>query len=103
VLEHGIDEAIAHRSQFMWPWESAPHSIATGILDDETYDWAAVLRGVLSTGGSVITVSEDELREANRIAGDGVSATGSAGLAGALSMRCGDESVGVLFTGANNP
>ncbi len=101
VLEHGIDEAIAHRSRFMWPWETAPHSIATGILDDETYDWAAVLRGVLSTGGSVITVSEDELREANRIAGDDVSATGSAGLAGALSMRCGDESVGVLFTGAS--
>jgi threonine synthase len=100
-LERGIDEAVAHRSQFMWPWETAPHSIATGILDDETYDWAAVLRGVLSTGGSVITVSEDELREANRIAGDGVSATGSAGLAGALSLQCADESVGVLFTGAS--
>jgi threonine synthase len=103
VLERGIDEAVAHRSQFMWPWETAPHSIATGILDDETYDWAAVLRGVLATGGSVITVSEDALREANGIAGDGVSATGSAGLAGALSMRRADESVGVLFTGANVP
>ncbi len=101
VLARGIDEAVAHRSQFMWPWESAPHSIATGILDDETYDWAAVLRGVLSTGGSVITVSEDELREANGIAGEGVSATGSAGLAGALSLRCADESVAVLFTGAS--
>ena len=99
VLERGIDEAIAHRSQFMWPWEPVPRSIATGILDDETYDWAAVLRGVLSTGGSVITVSEDELREANRIAGDGVSVTGSAGLAGALSLQCADESVGVLLTG----
>lgn len=101
VLERGMDEAIAHRSQFMWPWESAPHSIATGILDDETYDWAAVLRGVLSTGGSVITVSEDELREANRIAGDGVSATGSAGLAGALSLQSAEKSVGVLLTGAS--
>ncbi|HXH38421.1 MAG TPA: pyridoxal-phosphate dependent enzyme [Thermoanaerobaculia bacterium] len=101
VLECGIEEAIGHRSRFMWPWETAPHSIATGILDDETYDWAAVLRGVLSTGGSVITVSEDELREANRIAGDGVSATGSAGLAGALSRQRMDESVGVLFTGAS--
>lgn len=101
VLERGIDEAIAHRSQFMWPWEPAPRSIATGILDDETYDWAAVLRGVLATGGSVITVSEDELSEANRIAGDGVSATGSAGLAGALSLQCPDESVGVLLTGSS--
>lgn len=100
VRERGIDEAIAHRSQFMWPWETAPHSIATGILDDETYDWAAVLRGVLTTGGSVIAVTEDELREANRIAGAGVSPTGSAGLAGALSRRCEGE-VGVLFTGAS--
>jgi hypothetical protein len=49
----------------------------------------------------VITVSEDELREANRIAGDGVSATGAAGLAGARSLQCADESVGVLFTGAS--
>jgi threonine synthase len=102
MLERGIEEAIAHRSQFMWPWEPAPHSIATGILDDETYDWAAVLRGVLATGGSVITVSENELCEANRIAGDGVSATGSAGLAGALSQQREGESVGVLFTGASD-
>lgn len=98
VLDRGLGEAIAHRSQFMWPWETPPHSIATGILDDETYDWVAVLRGILTTGGSVITVSEEELREANRIAGEGVSVTGSAGLAGALSMQS-DESVAVLFTG----
>jgi threonine synthase len=101
-LDREFDQAIAHRSQFMWPWESAPHSIAGGILDDETYDWAAVLRGVLSTGGSVITVSEDELREANRIAGDGVSATGSAGLAGALQLDGDLGSAGVLFTGRND-
>jgi threonine synthase len=98
-LDREFDQAITHRSQFMWPWESAPHSIATGILDDETYDWAAVLRGVLSTGGSVITVSEDGLRVANRLAGDGISATGSAGLAGALRVGGDLESAGVLFTG----
>ena len=90
----GIDYAIAHRSQFMWPWETPPRSIATGILDDETYDWAAILRGV----SSVVTVTEDELREANRIAGDGVSFTGSAGLAGALSAKP-QGSFAVLFTG----
>jgi len=98
VREHGLEYAIAHRSEFMWPWETPPHSIATGILDDETYDWVAVLRGVLSTGGRVITVSEAQLREANRIAGDRVSATGSAGLAGAIA----DGPTGtcaVIFTG----
>ena len=100
VLARGIDDAVHHRSDFMWPWETPPKSIATGILDDETYDWAAVLRGVIATGGSVITVTEDELREANRLAGPGVSATGSAGLAGYLASRCESESAGVLFTGA---
>jgi threonine synthase len=99
VQKHGLDDAIAHRTRFMWPWENPPKSIATGILDDETYDWAAVLRGVMATGGSVITVSEEELLEANRIAGKGVSATGSAGLAGALRLRCAGEPVGVLLTG----
>lgn len=94
----GLEHAISHRSHVMWPWETPPRSIATGILDDETYDWAAVLRGVIATGGSVVTVSEDELREANRVAGAGVSATGSAGLAGALQVRPEGE-VGVLFTG----
>jgi threonine synthase len=84
----------------MWPWETPPHSVATGILDDETYDWAAILRGVLATDGSVMTVTEDELREASRIAGNTVSPTGSAGLAGALARRVGGEA-GVLFTGVS--
>src|SRR5262249_7675697 len=44
-------EAAAHRSAFMQPWEAAPHSVATGILDDETYDWRAVVEGMLMTGG----------------------------------------------------
>ena len=34
-----------HRAEFMWPWETEPHSVAHGILDDETYDWLAVVRG----------------------------------------------------------
>jgi hypothetical protein len=25
--------------------------VATGILDDETYDWRAVVEGMLTTGG----------------------------------------------------
>jgi threonine dehydratase len=100
--ERGLDYAIAHRSEFMWPWETAPKSIATGILDDETYDWVAVLRGVMNSGGSVITVSEDDLREANRVAGDEVTATGSAGLAGALALRRTGPETAVLFTGTSH-
>jgi threonine synthase len=37
----------------MWPWEEPPHSVASGILDDETYDWLAVLRGVVAPGARV--------------------------------------------------
>jgi len=98
VKQHGIDYAIEHRSQFMWPWETTPASVAHGILDDETYDWVAVIRGMIASGGWPVTVSEEQLIEANRIAGPGVSATGSAGLAGALTMPS-DEVTAVLFTG----
>jgi threonine dehydratase len=108
----GILEAMAyargHRSEFMWPWEEEPKSVATGILDDETYDWAAVVAGMLATDGSPIVVSEEMLEEANRLAREGtgidVDHTGSAGLAGLLELgRRGeigpDERVAVLFTG----
>lgn len=100
VEQRGLDDAIAHRAEFMWPWESPAPSIATGILDDETYDWIAVVRGMLNSGGFPVVVSEDELREATRIAGGGVSATGAAGLAGLLHLGASGESQMVLFTGA---
>jgi threonine synthase len=96
-----VDAAIRHRSKFMWPWETAPGSIATGILDDETYDWAEVIRGMKRSGGSPVLVSEERLREAT-LEHD-VSATGAAGLAGLMAIRGeigASESVGVLFTGA---
>jgi threonine synthase len=104
VEERGLDFAIRHRSQVMWPWETPPHSMATGILDDETYDWAAVVRGMQRTGGWPVVVSEDELREATDVAGGRVSATGAAGLAGLLAMRkrgeiATSERCGVIFTG----
>jgi threonine synthase len=100
--------AAAHRSEFMWPWEEEPKSIAHGILDDETYDWLAVVRGLLETGGWPITVSEEALIEANSLAraatGIDVDYTGSSGLAGLVQLEGegligSDESVGVLFTG----
>ena len=49
--EHALRFASHHRSAFMWPWESEPRSVAHGILDDETYDWLAVVEGMLATEG----------------------------------------------------
>jgi hypothetical protein len=34
----GVEGAVLDRQRFMFPWDQ-PHSIAHGILDDETYDW----------------------------------------------------------------
>jgi threonine synthase len=100
--------AARHRSEFMWPWERKPHSIAHGILDDETYDWLAVVEAMLATGGRPVVVDEERLADANELAvettGIAVDPTGSAGLAGLLALRAAgavgdDERVAVLFTG----
>ncbi len=103
-----ISWAAHHRSAFMWPWETEPHSIATGILDDETYDWLAVVRGTLASRGGPVVVDESTLLEANAVAkettGIDVDPTGSAGLAGLLELRRhgrvdSNETVAVIFTG----
>jgi len=100
--------AAAHRSDFMWPWEEVPHSVASGILDDETYDWLAVLRGMAATGGAPVVVDEPTLRQANDLAlestGIRASPTGTASLAGLLQLQreglmAPGMRVGVLFTG----
>jgi threonine synthase len=103
-----LRDAAAHRSAYMWPWEAVPHSVATGILDDETYDWLAVLRGMAATGGSSVVVDEATLRQANDWAREAtaiaLSHTGSAGLAGLLQLRrdgviAAGARVGLLFSG----
>lgn len=100
--------AAARRSGFMWPWETEPKSVAGGILDDETYDWRAVVEGMLLTGGRPVVVGEDLLHEANSLAvsstGIPVDPTGSSGLAGLLQLRRSgvigaQDKVGILFTG----
>jgi threonine synthase len=104
----GLAYAAHHRSEFMWPWEQEPHSIAHGILDDETYDWLAVVEGMAITGGRPLVVDEPTLATANALAqsatGIAVDATGSSGLAGLIAVREAgevgdDERVAVLFTG----
>ena len=103
-----FDFATKHRSVFMRPWEETPRSIASGILDDETYDWLAVVKGLHASRGTALVVDEDTLRAANVLAreatGTAVSHTGSAGLAGLMRLRREGvvqpgERVGVIFSG----
>jgi threonine synthase len=108
-IEAAVHYAAAHRSEFMWPWETVPHSLAHGILDDETYDWVALVEAMLLTGGQALVVNEDEIAQANALGveatGIEADATGTAGLAG-LAQLCRrgligpDERAAVLFTGA---
>jgi threonine synthase len=111
LIREQLHFAATHRSQFMWPWEEPPRSIARGILDDETYDWRAVVAGMIESGGWPVVVGDDRLAASCRIArettGVPVSATGASGLAGLMELRevghVGPaESVAVLFTGAEH-
>ena len=106
-LARVLASAAKRRSMFMWPWETEPSSVAEGILDDETYDWLAVVRAMLETGGEPVVVDEARLVRAHELgqeAGYAVSATGSAGLAGlaelvAVGAVAPTERVVLLFTG----
>jgi threonine synthase len=108
-IHRAVREAARHRSAFMWPWEGEPKSIAHGILDDETYDWRAVVDGMLTTGGRPLVVTEERLARAHELghaAGYPVDPTGSSGLAGLLDLVAAgdvgpDDRVGVLFTGVD--
>jgi threonine synthase len=108
AIGRAMTRAAAHRSAFMQAWETPSASVATGILDDETYDWRAVVEGMLLTGGRPLVVSETALAEAHTLAaavtGIAVDPTGSSGLAGLPELRrsgeIGDhDRVAVLFTG----
>jgi threonine synthase len=107
-VQRAVATAAASRSAFMQPWGEDPKSVATGILDDEAYDWRAVVEGMLLTGGRPLVVTEDSLLQANRLAasatGIDADATGTAGLAGLMEMRRSgeigaDDRAAVLFTG----
>jgi len=104
VGDLGLAAAVADRSTAMRPWPTDPHSAATGILDDETYDWAGVAEGLLRCGGDSVVVDEVHVLAANRLARRltdiDVDPTGSAGLAGVLALPPPAGSrVAVLFTG----
>jgi len=97
----------------MTPWPGTPHSVASGILDDLTYDWRTVLAHQIRTGGWPQLADEDTLAEAAALAARLVSpppdATGAAGLAGLLAAaragllppRVEGEAIVVLLTGVD--
>jgi threonine dehydratase len=90
AARHALAEVVGHRSAVMWPWEHEPHSLAHGILDDETYDWRGVVDGMLASGGWPIIVPETQIERANHVGreatGIDVDHTGSAGLAGLMAL-----------------
>jgi len=114
IIQEELRFARTHRSAFMWPWEQEPRSIAHGILDDETYDWAVVVEGMLQTGGYPVVVDEELLIDANTVAREAtainVDHTGSAGLAGLMELAAIREAapkpaerIGIIFSGVQRP
>jgi threonine dehydratase len=102
----GAAEAARRWDECMEPWAEEPVSAASGILDDETYDWVGVADALAVSGGSPVVVPEAAVLEAHEIGrrttGIDVDHTGTAGLAGLLAVRdhvADDERVVVLFTG----
>ena len=91
-------------AEIMTPWPG-PRSIADGILDDETYDWIGVFEAMKDCGGTPVVAPEELIVRAHELAsstGINVSPTGSAGLAGLLSIRekiDDGERVAVVFSG----
>ena len=90
----------------MTPW-AEPHSVADGILDDETYDWIGVVDAMRRSGGGPVVVPETAVvraHELGRATGIPVSPTGTAGLA-ALLVPAGapapGERVAVIFSGVD--
>lgn len=104
ALDAALADLRAHRGRYLQAWPTPATSVAHGILDDETYDGAAVLAAVLRTNGGVVTVDEPTLREAEGYGGGRVDATGTAGLAGLIAWSRerprAEETHAVLFTGA---
>lgn len=89
AVESALQWALTHRPSVMKAWED-PHSIATGILDDETYDWAALVRAMLVSGGWPLVVTDAQIAAATTLvnaASIDADETGSAAAAGILAFR----------------
>ena len=62
-----FEAAAANPDAYMEAWEN-PQSLATGILDDITYDWLPLLRRTHATGGEPIVAAESLVRQAYDLA-----------------------------------
>ncbi|SDG76242.1 pyridoxal-phosphate dependent enzyme [Propionivibrio dicarboxylicus] len=95
--------AAQRRSQFMWAWENAPSSIASGILDDETYDWFEIVSAMRASGGAPVVAVEAVLQRAHEVGvattGIRASATGTAGLAGLIVAPPASGDAAIIFSG----
>jgi threonine dehydratase len=85
AVEGGASALAPRWGELMTPWRD-PHSLADGILDDETYDWLGVVDAIGRDAPVVATEADiDAAWRMARSAGFDVSPTGSAGLAGLLA------------------
>ena len=106
LLSPDFDFAAAEASpaSYMWAWDD-PQSLATGILDDVTYDWLPLLKRTHVTGGEPVVAPEDFVVRAYALAhahtGIPVCSTGASGLSGLMAAppQKPGESVVLLFTG----
>ncbi len=105
-LAADIDEPEFHWAEVMTPWET-PVSFADGILDDETYDWISISRALRRSEGRSVIAPESNIVRAHEFVnafGPPTSATGSAGVAGAITeVEMGvldDRPIVVLLSGA---
>jgi len=74
-MDAALEAAVAQPERFMQPWAppegDTPQSIATGILDDVTYDWLPIAWGVAATGGDVVVAPERVASVCASLEGDG--------------------------------
>ncbi len=103
-----LDAAIDRHPDAMTPWPNTPTSVASGILDDITYDWVALMHHQVRSGGWPVLVPETVFEAATKLAASQVvpppDATGAAGLAGLLADPRGaetDRAAIVLITGVD--
>ena len=105
-IEEVIEYCEDHQSELMKPWAN-PTGLATGILDDITYDWIGVVRSLLLSDGGSVVASEEEIAYASQLvpsAGIRTEPTGAASVAGAIhSFKTGQidsqTTIAVLLTG----
>ncbi|MEC8767098.1 MAG: pyridoxal-phosphate dependent enzyme, partial [Actinomycetota bacterium] len=86
-VEEVIEYCQRNQSELMQPWAN-PTSIATGILDDITYDWIGVARSLLLSKGGSVVAREDQIVQASELVpkiGIQTEPTGAASVAGAIN------------------